>query len=213
MRSISSPVRLTSVLAAGAALGVLTAAPATAQDAPLPLQCQASPPIISPQTFSLSAGVNAAAPSSVPSGSAFSVSIAPDALTVPGSVGGYTVGSISGLTLAMAVPSNAALDSVTLSGGSGLGDAAPSVSVSSQSIVLSVPGPIAGGASFTLPEVTLQLTAGASGATIDTQLAGSSYSDPGLTFTASVPLGFFTLSVPTACYPAPNPVLTSTAVQ
>ncbi|MER6076136.1 cyclase [Streptomyces sp. NPDC001817] len=202
-----------SVLATAAAIGALATSPAAAQDAPLPLQCQASPPIASAQTFSLSAGVNVDAPASVPAGSTFDISIAPDPLTVPGSVSGYTVKSLSGVALAMPVPTNATLVRTTLSGGSGLGSGTPSVSVSGPNIVLSVPGPITGGSSFTLPKVTLELTAGTSGTTINTQLAGSSYSDPGLTFTASVPFLWFTISVPTTCYPSPNPVLSSTAVQ
>ncbi|WP_198045388.1 cyclase [Kitasatospora mediocidica] len=202
-----------SLLATGVLLGLLAANPAAAQDAPLPLQCQASPPIIAAQTFSLDEGVTANAPSSVTAGSTFAVSIAPDALTVPVSVSGYTVNSISGLTLTMPIPTNATLNGVTLSGGSGLGSGTPNVSENGTTIVLNVPGPIAGGSSFTLPKVTLDLTAGASGTTIDTRLAGSSYADPGLTFTASVPFWLFTLSVPTACYPSPNPVLSSTTVQ
>ena len=50
-----------------------------------------------------------------------------------------------------------------------------------------VPGPIAGGSTFTLPTLTLNLTAGSSGSTTPGALAGTSYSDPGLTFTAVVP--------------------------
>ncbi|WP_432021180.1 hypothetical protein [Streptomyces sp. 1222.5] len=140
------------------------------------------------------------------------MTIAPDALTVPGSVGGYTVKSINALRLTMPVPANATLLGVTLSGGSGLGST-PSVAVNGTNIVLSVPGPIGGGQSFTLPAVTLQLQAGATGTTITTQLGGNSYSDPGLTFNASVPVWIFTLNVPTACYPQPNPVLSSTRVE
>ncbi|WP_311137552.1 hypothetical protein [Streptomyces sp. I6] len=79
-------------------------------------------------------------------------------------------------------------------------------------IVMSVPGPIGGGKTFTLPALDLDLTAGTSGSAIETRLSGTSYSSPGLTFTASVPILFVTVSVPTSCYPSPNPVLTSTAV-
>ncbi|MGW7825163.1 cyclase [Streptomyces puniciscabiei] len=212
MGSLSTRRRISVALAAAAALGAFAASPAAAQDMPLPLQCQASPSFTSPQTFSLNAGVNATAPATVASGSTFNVAIAPDALTVPGSVGGYTVKSISGLKLSMPVPANATLVNATLSGGSGLGST-PSVAVSGNNIVLSVPGPIAGGQSFTLPVVTLQLKAGAAGTAISTQLSGSSYANPGLAFTASVPVWIFTMNVPTACYPSPNPVLSSTTVQ
>ncbi|MEU6285473.1 cyclase [Streptomyces sp. NPDC047028] len=212
MRSLSSTTRLLVLLAAAAALGGLTAGPAIAQDMPVPLQCQASPSFTSPQSFSLDAGANATAPDRVSPGSTFTVTIATDALTVPRSVSGYTVKSISGLNLTMPIPANATVAGVTLSGGSGLGST-PSVAVKGKDIVLSVPGPIAGGGTFTLPQVNLQLTAGVAGTVINTQLGGNSYTNPGLTFSAAVPIWIFTLSVPTACYPSPDPVLSSTAVQ
>ncbi|MEY9964922.1 dehydratase [Streptacidiphilus sp. MAP12-16] len=204
--------RLPMALAAGLALVGLAVGPASAADTPVTLACQATPPVGSAQTFSLSAGVNATAPASVVTGSEFSVALAPDALTVPSAVSGYTVNSISNLQLTVPVPANATLNGESLSGGSGYGSGTPSVAVSGGNIVVTVPGPIAGGSTFTLPQLNLDLTAGASGTTVQTQLTGSSYSSPGLTFTASVPVFFFTVSVPTACYPSPSPVLSSTSV-
>jgi dehydratase len=204
--------RLPVALAGGLALVGLAVAPASAANTSLAIACQATPPIGSAQTFTLDAGVNATAPASVASGSSFTVSLAPDALTVPSSVGGYTVNSISGIKLKVPVPANATLTKETLSGGSGLGSGTPGVAVSGSTIVLTVPGPISGGSTFTFPEITLTLTAGASGKTVTTQLGGSSYSSPGLTFTASVPVLFFTANVPTACYPSAGPVLSSTTI-
>ncbi|TQF08035.1 cyclodehydratase [Kitasatospora acidiphila] len=212
MRALPVALRAPLLLAAAVALGGLAAAPATAQTSALPFQCQATPPIGSAQTFALSASANATAPATVTTGQAFSVTIAPGALTVPSSVNGNTINSISGITLSMPVPANASLSGVSLSGGSGLGSGAPSTSVSGGTISLKVPGPIAGGSAFTLPTITLKLTAGAAGGTVSTHLAGSSYSSPGLTFTATVPELFFTVSVPTACYPSPSPVLSTTSI-
>jgi len=198
-------------LGAVAALGLATGS-ASAADTPLSLACQATPPIGSVQTLTIDAGVNGTAPATVAAGSAFTVTLAPDAITVPTSVGGNTVNSISALKLTAPVPANATLNSQTLSGGSGLGSGTPTVSVSGGAIALTVPGPISGGSTFTLPTLNLNLTAGAAGSTVQTQIAGSSYASPGLTFTANVTAVIINLDVPTACYPSPNPVLTSTTV-
>lgn len=208
----STALRLPMAVAgAVAALGLATGA-ASAADSPVNLACQATPPIGSTQTFDISAGVNGTAPDTVASGAAFDATLAPDAITVPSSVSGYTVNSISNLTLTVPVPANATLNTDTLSGGSGLGSGTPAVSVSGGNLSITVPGPISGGATFTLPTLNLNLTAGASGSTIQTQLAGTSYTDPGLTFTANVNATIFNVDVPTTCYPSPNPTLTTTTV-
>ncbi|MGW1895136.1 cyclase [Streptomyces sp. NPDC002004] len=211
MRPLSQ-LRLRTAIVGGLALAGLTMTPASAADAPLAFACQAKPPVGSAQTFDLSAGVEATAPESVASGSSFNVALAPQPLTVPGSVSGHTVKSIKNIQLTAAVPANATLTGESLSGGSNLGSGTPSVTVRGDDIVMTVPGPISGGSTFTLPTLTLNLTAGASGTTVDTRLVGTGYDDPGLTFTASVPILGFTVSVPTSCYPSPNPVLSSTAV-
>ncbi|MFD5427690.1 cyclase [Streptomyces sp. NPDC127084] len=199
-------------LAAGAALAGIAAAPAAAATTPLTFACQATPPVGGAQTFEVASGVHATAPASVTAGSTFRVSLAPTTMTVPGSVSGYTVKNISNIKLSMPVPANSTLVGQSLSGGSGLGSGTPSVSASGGTVTMTVPGPINGGATFTLPTVNLDLKAGAAGSSITTQLAGSSYSSPGLTFTAKVPIIFVTVNVPTACYPSPNPVLSTTAV-
>ncbi|MFE0512936.1 cyclase [Streptomyces sp. NPDC058964] len=208
----SARLRNPMAVTAGLALACLIASPASAAETNLDMHCQATPPIGSAQTFDLSAGVDATAPDTVASGSSFSVTLATQSMTVPGSVSGYTVKSIKNITLKAPVPANATLTGTHLSGGSGTGSGTPSVSVTGGQIVMSVPGPIGGGQTFTLPALTLDLTAGASGGTVDTQLAGSGFGSPGLTFTASVPILFVTVSVPTSCYPSPNPVLTSTTI-
>ncbi|GFH38172.1 cyclodehydratase [Streptomyces pacificus] len=212
MRPRSVHVRLPMAVAAALALACLAISPASAAGTTLAMDCQATPPIGSAQKFDLSAGVDATAPDTVAAGGALSVRLATEPMTVPGSVGGYTVKSIKNITLKAPVPSNATVTGARLTGGSGIGSGTPAVSVSGGEIVMSVPGPISGGQTFTLPVLDLDLTAGVSGTAIETRLSGSSYSSPGLTFTASVPILFVTVSVPTSCYPSPNPVLTSTAV-
>ncbi len=211
MRARSVLARLPLTLLTGLAVAGLAAGPAAAADVAVGLSCQATPPIGSAQTFTLNAAVNGTAPDSVASGSTFTVTLAPDALTVPGSVNGNTVNSISNLQLTVPVPANATLTGESLSGGSGAGTEA-TVAVNGNNVVVTVPGPIAGGSTFTLPALTLDLTAGASGGSVQTQIAGTSYSDPGLTFTANVTASIFTVDVPTACYAPSNPVLTTTTV-
>jgi dehydratase len=210
MRSTSVFRSLPVVLVGGLATIAFAAGPASAADTSVNFDCQATPPIGSAQDFTLAADVTGTAPASVTAGSAFQVTLAPGSMTVPSSVNGYTVNSISNIQLDLPVPANATLTGESLSGGSGLGGT-PSVSVSGGDIVVTVPGSVSGGSTFTLPTLTLDLTAGSSGSTIATEIAGTSYSDPGLTFTANV-TDIFSVNVPTACYPSPSPTLTSTSV-
>ncbi|MGF1431634.1 hypothetical protein [Kitasatospora sp. LaBMicrA B282] len=213
MRSKSLLSRAAITLAGGVAAFGLFAPIAAAADNPVTFACQATPPIGSAQNFNLSAGVNATAPDSVAAGSQFTVTLAPDALTVPTTVSGYSIQSISNIQLTIPIPANATLTGESLSGGSGIDPSTASVSVNGNDLVVTVTDSVAGGNTFTLPALTLDLTAGASGSTVQTTLAGTGYSDPGLTFSATVPVAFFTVNVPTACYPATPQVLSSTSVQ
>lgn len=204
--------RASVVLAGSLAAFGLFAPIASAADTPVSFACQATPPIGSAQTFNLAAGVNATAPASVAAGSQFTVTLAPDALTVPTTVSGYSVRSISNIKLTIPVPAGATLDGESLSGGAGINTSTASVAVNGGNLVITVTGSVAGGSTFTLPALTLTLTAGASGSTVQTALGGTSYSDAGLTFSATIPVAFFTVNVPTACYPATASVLSSTTV-
>nr|BFF00484.1 hypothetical protein GCM10020241_21590 [Streptoalloteichus tenebrarius] len=78
-------------------------------------------------------------------------------------------------------------------------------------IVVTIPGPIKGGADIELPTLHLGLTAGAQG-TIESRLAGSGYDAPGLTFTATIQVAVFPVNAPVSCFPNPNPALTSTTI-
>ncbi|MFE3498100.1 cyclase [Streptomyces sp. NPDC059175] len=204
--------RLPMALAAGLALVGLSVAPASAAPTPLTFACQANPPVGGAQTFDVSSGVSGTAPASVASGEDFEATLAPAPITVPGSVSGYAVRNISNIKLTMPVPAHATLTGASLFGGSGLGSGVPSLAVSGGDIIMTVPGPISGGSTFTLPSVNLDLKAGAPGSSITVQLAGTSYASPGLTFNASVTVIFFPVSVPTSCFPSPNPVLSTTTV-
>ncbi|WP_228803895.1 hypothetical protein [Nocardia higoensis] len=157
------------------------------------------------QTSSMSTTVTGTAPSSAASGSAVAITLTPGASSVPSSASGFTVNNISNLKMTFPTPANSTLVSATASGGSVAG----TVSTSGGNVVLTVPGPIAGGTSFTPPAVTINVTAGAAGTPITSKYAGTSYSNPGMTMTTNVS---FVGNVATSCYPNPSPTLTTTTV-
>lgn len=192
-------------------LALGTSASATTSTQTITYQCQASA-VGTTSTFTLNQGLTASAPDTVAAGAQASGTLAPAPNTVPTSAAGYTVQKIRNLVLTAPVPANSSYVSATLSGGSGL-NSTPTIAQSNGTITLTVPGPIAGGASFQLPTITLTLKAtGSSGATIQTQLGGTSYSSPGLTFTATILVLGFPTDAPSKCYPNPNPVLTTTTI-
>lgn len=201
--------RLTAV-AALAVAPILALSSSAAAATTITFQCRAT---AAGQTadFSLGQDVTSSAPATVAAGGAVAVVLDPAPNTVPAEAGGYTVRNVQNLVLKLPVPANSTYVSATLAGGGGL-NSTPTVALEGSNVVLKVPGPVNGGASFELPTVTVNLTAGGSG-TIDSKLGGTSYDDPGLTFTANVngPLGI-PISAPAKCFPNPNPVLTTTTI-
>nr|WP_246598347.1 DUF11 domain-containing protein [Nocardia tengchongensis] len=172
-------------------------------------QCQAKPPIGDAQTFTMTLGVSGAAPSTASVGDAVTITLTPAGQQVPDAVSGHPLRSLRGIKLSMPVPANSTYVSSTVSGGT----VAATVGQSGGRITLDAPGTIAAGASFTLPAVTVKVTAAAAG-TITSTLAGTSFDDPGLTFTASVDSGTIlgAVDVPVKCYPGTAPTLTTTTV-
>ncbi|MBU6216091.1 MAG: cyclodehydratase, partial [Acidobacteria bacterium] len=167
------------------------------------------------QTSALSTGVTLLAPGSVTAGSTFQAQLTADPIVVPTTGGGYPIQNLNTIKVRFDVPAGATFVSASLSGGSNLGSGTPSVALSGTQVVLSIPGNLAPGSTATLPTVTATFTAsGAPAATIPWKLAGTSYANPGISFTArvgSVPfLG--TINVPTTCYASPNPVLGTTTI-
>ncbi|MEU0789925.1 cyclase [Amycolatopsis sp. NPDC005961] len=198
------------VLVAVAALPIALAAPASAATT-VTFDCQADAPIVGPQQVSLNQDTDVTAPATVAPGGAFDVVIDPAPNTVPGDVSGNKVKNINTFALKFPIPANSSFVSADLAGGSGLGSTAPTIAVANGVATLSFPGPIAGGATFELPTVTAHLTAGQSG-TIETKLSGTSYSDPGLTFKAVASTIIGDITAPTACFPNPSPVFTTTTI-
>lgn len=198
----------TAVLSA-AALVALAAPVAAAAATDITYDCAADTPF-GTEYATLNQTVDATAPATVAPGGALDVVVDPAPNQVPSEVAGYDVEEVHTFTLKVPVPTNSSLDGVDLTGGSGL-NSVPTWSEDNGIVVVKFAGPIAGGAEFELPTITAHLTAGASGS-IDTKLYGTSYDDPGLTFTVVVNTFFGDISAPTSCYPNPNPVLTSTTI-
>jgi dehydratase len=215
MKRLARPIGLVSV--AGAltiAAAIALANPASAATVPVTFDCQASPPVGAPQQLALDSSIAADAPASVAAGATFAVVLAPDPMTVPVTAGGYSVNNLRNLSLKIAVPQNSTYQSATLTGGSNLGSGVPTVAEADNVVTVTVPGPLAGGATIQLPALHLNLVAaGTPGATIDTHVAGTGYADPGLTFTANVKVSFFAVDVPTSCFGNPVPTFTSTTIE
>ncbi|MGF6886452.1 dehydratase [Nocardia sp. GAS34] len=156
---------------------------------------------------SMSTSVTGTAPATATAGSAVSVTLTPGSVTVPSNASGFTVNNVSNIVMTATV-TNGTANSVTASGGSVAGTAA----VSGGNVVLTVPGPISGGTTYTPPAEAIQTTAGASGKTMTVQYAGTSFSSPGMTLTVNVQTPFGAQNVATVCYPNPNSALTSTTI-
>jgi dehydratase len=216
MTRLAHPIGLMAgagALALTAALTLATPASA-ATTVPTSFDCQARPPIGSPQQLTLPTSVQADAPATVTVGQTFEVTLAPDPMTVPTKAGGNTVNNLRNLALIVPVPAGTTYEAATLTGGSNLGSGTPAVSQTGNVVTITVPGPIKAGVTIQLPALHLTLTAsGAPDTTIETHVAGASYDNPGLTFTANVTAGFLSVNVPTSCFANPSPTFTSTTIQ
>jgi dehydratase len=215
MRRFARPLGLVSMAGAIALVAaVAVAAPASAATVPVTFNCEAHPPVGSPTQFTLDSTIQADAPATVAAGATFEATLAPDALVVPTQTAGYNVNELKDLTLQIPVPANSTYQAATLTGGSNLGTGTPTVDEADNVVTVTVPGPLAGGSTVTLPVLHLTLVAsGAAGTTIETHLAGTSYIDPGMRFVANVQVSFFTVDVPTSCFANPAPTFTSTTIE
>ena len=161
-------------------------------------------------------GATVAAPASVAAGSTFEIELTPDPMNVPTSGGGYPISYIANLYYKFTIPAGTNFLGATLSGGSNLGAGAPTVSENGGEIVLFVPGALAPGVTANFPRITAQLEAtGAPGSTVDTQFAGTSYTDASLIFStrvSNVPL-LGSITTTSYCYAtAGNAVLSTTNI-
>ncbi len=204
MRSTSSLLRASILAPVAIATVFCSTAPANAAPVSVNWSCQGTILGIG-QTSTMTTSVTGTAPSSAASGSEVAITITPGVSSVPSSASGFTVNNISNLKMTIPTPANSTLVSADVSGGTVDG----TVSTSGGNVVLTVPGPIDGGTSFTPPAVTINVTAGAAGTPITSKYAGTSYSDPGMTMTTNVAL---VGNVATSCFPDPSPTLTTTTV-
>ncbi|HWO63770.1 MAG TPA: cyclase [Umezawaea sp.] len=194
---------------AALALVLATSTPASAEPHAITYKLKATA-LGQSAEFTLDQSIDATAPEAVAPGGTVTAVIDPAPNKVPSEAAGYTVREIKTITLSLPVPANSTFQSATATGGSGLGST-PTIGLSGTDVVLKIAGPIKGGADFELPTITLNLVAGGSGA-ISTQLGGTSYTAPGLTFTAGISVFGFPLDAPATGYPDPNPILTTTTI-
>jgi dehydratase len=144
------------------------------------------------------------APTSAKIGQSFSVTVDP----APSTTNPAYIKTIKDVEVAFALPDNAVLVTYQLSGGSGLGDAPPRVKVTGKQLIVTAPGPIAGGTTYDMPAVTLVLRAPKTG-TVTTAPGGTSFVKPGFSFSRQV-VGEDTWG-PLQCYPDPaHPVVFTT---
>ncbi|KAK1757106.1 hypothetical protein QBC47DRAFT_443903 [Echria macrotheca] len=205
---------LTSLTALAALLSI--ALPATATpNVNVDWDCQATPPIGSATQLSLGSTIDGTAPADVGPGDIFEILLAAKPQTVPTQAAGYKLNNLRNVKLLVPVPAGTSFKSVSLTGGVNV-NSNPSIAQSNGVLTLSVPGPISGGASFTFPAIHLSVSAsGAPGSGIQSHVAGTSYADPGLQFTANVHISpGIDIDVPARCFPkgGASPVLTSTAI-
>ncbi|MEU4196165.1 hypothetical protein AB0E69_29960 [Kribbella sp. NPDC026611] len=163
-------------------------------------------------TLSLRQGVDAKAPATVRPNTRFTIAVDPKPGQLPTDVKGFKLQEVRDLSLRVPIPANSSYVSAALTGGSGL-NSTPSVHLDGNAAVIQVAGPIAGGASYRLPTLSVRLKSGRRGTTIQTRLAGTSFDNPGLTLQSKIKWKFVTIKAPVACYPDPNPALTQTRVQ
>lgn len=160
------------------------------------------------------------APQAVKPGSEFEVKLVPAPFSPDGNpTSDGTLAEVSSIVSKIAVPAGTSLVSASIDGWSNVGSGTPSSSVSGNVVSVSTPGPIRSSTASspnvaTLPTLTLKLKAtGAAGARINLAMAGTSTSNPGLTFKAKVTGTLVgTLNPTFSCYPNPNKTLHSTLI-
>ncbi|BBY62050.1 hypothetical protein MHEL_02930 [Mycolicibacterium helvum] len=121
-------------------------------------------------------------------------------------MGIITITNINSMKMLIPVPANSTYVSSSASGG-GSYPGTTSYNSTTGNVELDIPGPIPGGTTYTPPSVTINVTATAPGS-ITSKYAGTSYSNPGMTFNTKI-LG---ANIATSCYPNPSPTLTTTTV-
>ncbi|MGW7684326.1 hypothetical protein ACWGID_26520 [Kribbella sp. NPDC054772] len=163
-------------------------------------------------TLSLRQGVDAKAPATVRPNTRFTIAVDLKPGALPSEVKGFKLQEVRDLALRVPVPANSSYVGAQLTGGSGL-NSTPTVRLDGNVVVITVAGPIPGGANYQLPTLGVRLKSGRRGTVVETKLKGTGYDDPGLTLQAKIKWKFITTTAPVACYPDPNPALTTTTIR
>ncbi|TDC04025.1 cyclodehydratase [Nonomuraea longispora] len=203
-------------MAVGTALvaaSTLYSAPAHAAvtTTPVSLACQADWPFDG-IAFTTSQTITSNTPTSVQRLSTFTGTGTSAPYTVPTEVSGAPITELRDFTLSLQFTGPAAVTGASLSGGSNIGSGVPTVTTTTNSVTLKVPGPLTAGTTVTLPQIRINATAGNTTGTVQMKVKGTSYADPGLRVTAVVPFDPDPIIAPSGCYPSPSPVLASIAV-
>ncbi|MEU7143328.1 hypothetical protein ABZ942_28065 [Nocardia sp. NPDC046473] len=151
--------------------------------------------------------VSGSAPATTPPGSAVAITLTSGQGQIPSNQGGYKINYVRDLTLIAPFPTNSTYVSSSLTGGT----VNATIDTSGGHAAIKVTNRLTGGSTFTLPTIGVNVTAGNSGS-ITTTLAGTSYTDPGLTMTVNAQAGPFAVNVPVSCYPSPAPIFTTTVI-
>ena len=189
-------------------LGLTACDPPLTVDTTVTYDCQIKPNHFLLGTFSdtIDGSYSATAPQAVAPDAEFDVKVTPAPFTMNASTSGGTVSELSNVVWRVAIPANSSLVSHTIADWANIGAAAPTTSVTSTAVVITVPGPVPANVATTFPTLTMKLKAtGALGARIEPKITGTSYASPGLTLNAKVTgtlLG--TLNPSLACFPSPN---------
>lgn len=209
--TLTAAAGLTAVLGTTAALSAPASAsvPAVTSTVSVTFNVKVTASSLS-DTASGAVSLTATAPATVAPGGAVAVTVTGSTFSIPGSIDGVTIVNIKSLKLKFKVPANSTYVSCTVSGGSGLGTGKPTCAEATSVVTFSLPGPIKGGTTVTPPKLTLHLKAGAKGS-IQSKLAGTSYTSPGLSGIAN--LNFLgPITAKAVGYPSPSPVLTTTKI-
>jgi dehydratase len=184
---------------------VASAIPASAATQTAAFRCRAAGMTGSFEA-ALSQEIDSKAPSTVVPGKDTTIVLAPSARSVP-TLGG-SLKELKDITLKVPFPTSSTYRSSSLSGGFGLGHV--TLRESDQALIITATGPVPGGADYQLPTLKITVTANDRG-DIQSILGGTSFDDPGLTFTAVARLDA-DADVATSCYPDRNLILTSTTI-
>ncbi len=169
------------------------------------LDCQA----LGAVQVDVAAGITVDAPATVEQGDHFTIDYVIDQTTIPSYSDPATISAVGDWLWRFPVPTNATFVGASLSGGQGYSGEA-TVAENMGYIEFAIPGSALATVTVDHPVISVELTAsGPSGVDIESSIAGTSYAEPGMSFTSATNFG----SIGTVCFPyAPAPVFSTTQI-